>query len=314
VYGLCRENNAKIINCVFNGNLAVYYGGGMQCYGYGSVVTAVNCMFISNSATSNGGGVEINYSTLKLTNCTFTGNSSSKNGGGVFTAGFQTDTVLTSCIFNGNTANNDGGGICCGHSDPTLINCTFYDNSADYGGGICSTGSESKVTVNNCILWDNQAYNEGPQIALKSFEGCIMFIDYSCVKDGELDVYKRDDDVTLNWLDGNIDLDLLFTDADNDDYHLLSQAGRWDPNTSIWVIDGVTSPCIDVGDPALDWTAELWPNGKQINMDAFGGMPQASVSESPAGNIADLDANDVVNYADLKLFTEGWLRQQMLLS
>jgi predicted outer membrane repeat protein len=207
VYGLCRENNAKIINCVFNGNLAVYYGGGMQCYGYGSVVTAVNYTFISNSATSNGGGVEINYSTLKLTNCTFTGNSSSKNGGGVFTAGFQTDTVLTSCIFNGNTANNDGGGICCGHSDLTLINCTFYDNSADYGGGICSTGSESKVTVNNCILWDNQAYNEGPQIALKSFEGSTP-IDYSCVQGGEFDIFNEDHS-DLDWDASNIDLDPL---------------------------------------------------------------------------------------------------------
>jgi hypothetical protein len=66
--------------------------------------------------------------------------------------------------------------------------------------------------------------------------------------------------------------------ADNGDYHLKSQAGRWDPKSQTWVLDELTSPCIDAGDPASDWTAELWPHGERINMGAFGGTPQASMS------------------------------------
>src|SRR3990172_4589049 len=33
------------------------------------------------------------------------------------------------------------------------------------------------------------------------------------------------------------------------DYHLMSQAGRWDPVVNAWVMDALTSPCIDAGDP-----------------------------------------------------------------
>jgi hypothetical protein len=80
-----------------------------------------------------------------------------------------------------------------------------------------------------------------------------------------------------------------------------------------WVVDDVNSPCIDAGDPASDWTAELWPHGKHINMGAFGGTPQASISLSDAGNIADLDVNDAVNYADMELFTDKWLYREVLL-
>jgi hypothetical protein len=60
---------------------------------------------------------------------------------------------------------------------------------------------------------------------------------------------------------GNIDADPLFTDAVNGDYHLLSG-----------------SPCIDAGDPASECALEPEPNGGRINMGAYGGTPQASMS------------------------------------
>ncbi|UCG60129.1 MAG: hypothetical protein JSU70_11515 [Phycisphaerales bacterium] len=45
-------------------------------------------------------------------------------------------------------------------------------------------------------------------------------------------------------------------------------SGRCNPSSESWVKDYVTSPCIDLGDPDSDWTAELWPHGKRINMGA----------------------------------------------
>ena len=45
----------------------------------------------------------------------------------------------------------------------------------------------------------------------------------------------------------------------------------------------VTSPCIDAGDPTADWTGELWPHGGRINMGAYGGTPEASMSLSIVG-------------------------------
>jgi hypothetical protein len=42
--------------------------------------------------------------------------------------------------------------------------------------------------------------------------------------------------------------------------------------------DAVTSPCIDVGDPATPAGDEPQPNGGRINMGAYGGTAEASKS------------------------------------
>jgi len=77
----------------------------------------------------------------------------------------------------------------------------------------------------------------------------------------------------------------------------MSQAGRWtstssagaDPNSQTcpctepgagWVLDDVTSPCIDAGDPNSPIGLEPFPNGTTINMGAYGGTEQASKSLS----------------------------------
>jgi hypothetical protein len=79
---------------------------------------------------------------------------------------------------------------------------------------------------------------------------------------------------------GNIDLDPLFADARNGDFHLKSQAGRWNPNSQSWVADDVASPCIDAGDPNSPVGHEPFPNGGVVNMGAYGGTPEASKSPS----------------------------------
>ena len=76
---------------------------------------------------------------------------------------------------------------------------------------------------------------------------------------------------------GNIDTDPCFASFDPNgdsnmwDFHLQSAYGRWDSNDQIWVYDVNTSLCIDAGDPNSDWSDEAWPNGKRINMGAYGG-------------------------------------------
>ncbi len=100
----------------------------------------------------------------------------------------------------------------------------------------------------------------GAELALKHGlpgEGaCTATVKYSDVEGGEASV-SVGAECTLNWGDGNIDADPNFTDSTNDDYHLKSQAGRWDPNTQSWTQDGVTSPRIDAGDPGCPFGDEL---------------------------------------------------------
>jgi hypothetical protein len=62
------------------------------------------------------------------------------------------------------------------------------------------------------------------------------------------------------------------------DYHLKSEHGRWDSASESWVVDDVTSPCIDVGDPNSSVGDEPEPNGDRINMGAYGGTAEASKS------------------------------------
>jgi hypothetical protein len=89
----------------------------------------------------------------------------------------------------------------------------------------------------------------------------------------------RYNDIQGGWAgDGNIDADPLFADAENRDYHLKSQAGRWDPASKNWVTNESTSPCIDAGNPQSRVSDEPAPNGSRINMGAYGGTPEASKS------------------------------------
>ncbi|MBM4024207.1 MAG: hypothetical protein FJ280_02220 [Planctomycetes bacterium] len=93
------------------------------------------------------------------------------------------------------------------------------------------------------------------------------------------------------------------------DYHLQSQAGRWDPALRDWVVDKVTSPCIDAGNPESDWTNEPWPHGRRINLGAYGGTAQASMSLSTVGAPADLRSDNRVDSRDYGLPVGRWHRQ-----
>ena len=73
-------------------------------------------------------------------------------------------------------------------------------------------------------------------------------------------------------------VDPLFADPDNGDFHLKSQDGRYDPATQTWILDEVTSLCIDAGDPNSPLGDEPEPNGGRINMGAYGGTCDASKS------------------------------------
>jgi hypothetical protein len=150
-------------------------------------------------------------------------------------------------------------------------------------------------TIVNSIVWDNTP----PQLTDHTSGDGIIY-----------------NDIEGGWTGtGNIDIDPCFANPGSSDYHLQSEAGRWEPSSQSWVMDGVTSPCIDAGDPNSDCTAELWPHGKRINMGAYGGTPQASMSLSTTGNIANLnnDPCDIINFNDLALFVGKWLYEEVLL-
>lgn len=97
----------------------------------------------------------------------------------------------------------------------------------------------------------------------------------------------------------------LFADAEGGDYHLLSERGRYWPEHNVWVLDEVSGPCIDGGDPAVNPSNERMPNGGRINMGAYGNTPYASMSEWPLEG--DLNRDGKVNFVDFAKMGEDWL-------
>ncbi len=260
----CESSNPKMKNCRFVSNRAVL-GGGIHNL-QGSSPQVINCTFTENRSDYGGGIYNRENSNPTLENCTFTGNLAHKFGGGMRNV-YDSNPRITNCIFSDNVAESlSGGGIANrDNSSPTVLNCTFIWNRANNGGGMYND-SDSSPTLSNCILWgnrDSSGISEPAQI-----HGGTVTVNYSCIQalTGALGGI------------GNIDTDPLFVNPGNDDYHLKSQAGRWDPNTQTWVIDDITSPCIDAGDPGTPVGLEPPPNGGIINMGAFGGTPQASIS------------------------------------
>lgn len=197
-------------------------------------------------------------------------NGNANNGGGIMCA--NSSPTISNCILANNSALFSGGGIYTYNNHmikdfPTLINCTFYGNLAENGGGMINR-SLSSPKITNCIFWENW-----PEEISTLYDGKMPEITYSNIKGGWPGL-------------GNINANPLFADPNNNDYHLKSQAGRWDTNIYEWVHDNVTSPCIDAGDPNSPLENELLhipddPNNPnvtnlRINMGAYGGTPEAS--------------------------------------
>jgi predicted outer membrane repeat protein len=311
------DGSTFLTNCKFISNFAAEHGGAIYS-DYGNDVF-VECSFVENSALDGTGIVNIEGN-LELESCTFSHNStyslSSANeegGGAVFIVSKK--VVVKNCLFNENVARY--GGAMVGIADALILErCVFTGNSAEYGGAIYDlrggTITNSIFAANrgdkggavfgrcigpaliNCTLSGNSAQNgnaigwfpcyENPSFTM-NIRNCIL-------RNGGDEIGKWEDelpDISIVYSDiqggwpgeGNIDIDPQFTDFENGDFHLKSRAGRWDPNNQSWIVDDVTSPCIDTGDPSSPVAFEQFPNGGIINMGAYGGTAEAS--KSPSG-------------------------------
>jgi hypothetical protein len=349
-YGGGMFGDGYLISCTFRRNSAVEMGGAIAAWD-SSGATMVNCIFEENSARSggaigdfeadatrlndcifirnsaeNGGGMSLlGGSVATVTNCAFVGNSASDNGGGL--QDWYSMVCLTNCSFRGNSAGNHGGGVFHEVGDDwnslTLKECSFAGNTAEKGNALAChirRNGPAVVQLTNCILWD------GGYVIWNSEDSPIT-VSYSDIRGGQASIYDPCDAVVCG--EGNVDADPCFAalgywnpnetpeDANDDfwvdgDCHLKSQGGRWDPNSQSWVLDDVTSPCIDAGDPMSPIGLEPFPNGGVVNMGAYGGTAEASKSyfaKPPCEVIAagDINGDCAVDFKDFVLMALHWL-------
>jgi hypothetical protein len=315
-----NASSATVRNCTIVQNM-VKYGGGVFCV-YPCSPSLIDCTIAENIAVSGdrglGGGVCCyDNSSIIITGCTII-NNMALAGGGVL-CGENSSVTMTHCVIVGNTADWGGGLATYSPGSTTAVinctNCTIWGNSASIsaGGVGCYQGGAS-ATVTNSIFWGNTA-PKGDQSALTDGASTLT-VTYSNVAGGQ-DRVTIEGGSTLNWGAGNIDVDPYFADPTNDDYHLKSQAGRWDPNSQTWVWDEITSPCIDTGDPMNPIGWELFPNGGFVNMGAYGGTTKASKSYFGGPVCETIVAGDIngdgqVNRADLEIMTLHWTDDEPL--
>ena len=193
----------------------------------------------------SGGGLLSWDADSLIQDCIIGGNTSFGGGGGVYLGG-TSYPVLKNCLVKDNTAFIDGGGIATyWDAVPTITNCTIVDNQAydpnepnrGKGGGLSCT-DDSKTTLINSIVGNNQG-QLGSQIAIGS-ESDIRYaqypstltVSYSAIEGGQGGIHVEPGRV-LNWLNGNIQDDPLFTES-----YFLSQIAAGQP---------ADSPCVDAG-------------------------------------------------------------------
>jgi parallel beta-helix repeat protein len=229
--------------------------------------TITDCRIENNA----GAGVELrNGSNPTIANCEITSNMGvgiamlAKQSGRVI---IYNSPVLINCVIAGNRQHGVSGDL------PTISNCTIASNG---GAGI----SSFRPAVTNSIVYYNGINADSIQIK-SDVTPTVTFTDVQGGWPGQGNI-----DAAPCFVEpGFWNLNGTTEDPGDDfwvqgDYHLRSQAGRWYPTGQTWVQDMLTSPCIDAGNPDSDWTAEPQPNGQRINMGAYGGTAQASMSLS----------------------------------
>jgi len=180
-------------------------------------------------------------------------------------------------VFKNFVVANSYTGILTLACSPTISNVTVVDNET---GILASGGADPNIT--NSIFWNN---------ASGDIFGCQAR--YSCIESGDAG-------------EGNISTEPLFADANNGDYHLLSEYGRYVPQYDLWSFDEVSSPCIDAGDPSADPQAEGVLNGGRVNIGAHGGTAYASKSSSLWPIKGDLNRDGMVDFFDFAMLANDW--------
>ncbi|OHB64020.1 MAG: hypothetical protein A2Y77_16220 [Planctomycetes bacterium RBG_13_62_9] len=345
--GMCLSGvNARIANCTFVNNRAATGWGGAIFVGPRCHVEIADCTFRNNYARGWGGALFNNGGNVDLWRCVFTENLAESAGGAIGTMGGRVSSAF--CEFIGNCGawrgfGRDGcGGAAAGDdlgmlefensllvanvagvsggaihgANMSLVNCTLVGNRAPKNAATCAY-TPGPAELLNCIIWRNENV---PPWDVKMLDSNSGECSYCCL----------DSNAIVSRVVGNIDADPVFArpgywdpnntpdDPSDDfwvdgDYHLKSQAGRWDPNSQSWVIDDVTSPCIDAGDPNSPIGEEPQPNGGRINMGAYGGTAEASKSyfgkpPCEAHFAGDINGDCAVDFEDLAILSRHWLK------
>jgi len=244
--------NLAIIGLTITNGLADE-GGGIYCY-YANPLIKSN-IISQNLANATigaaGGGIYCNYSEAKIIGNTIEMNYSDGAlepvGGGVYCVNCSPEIGYNIIKYN---SASEGGGIYVSNGSPTIIKNLIVGNQGFFGGGGIYA-ENSVVSVVNCTFSGNDAqWYKGGAIYFNgnylTIENSILFYDDASIEDPELHLEAGIAELSYTDIDGgwdgtgNFDTHPLFRNLENDFHLMATECG-----------DSEDSPLIDMGNPDI---------------------------------------------------------------
>jgi hypothetical protein len=236
--------------------------------------------------------------------------------------------AITNCLI----AENQGYGIYCELSNPYLTNVTISKNdtvSGYYQGGAIYCRTRSHPVIVNSILWNDLTM----EIILDDWysDSSAVTVQHTDLQGGEEGI-SNNNEGTVYWLEGNIDMEPFFTTVGDDPYALSSLSPCIDVgiddttgfglpiydilwNQRIWDGDGNDTAVIDMGAyeygslpvgipdsefqvPGSRFRVEVWPNPAEDEVVVSVVSRQSSVVSQVTLKIYDLYGREVRTLAD----------------
>lgn len=293
--------------------------GGLEAYAYLGEITLASNIFLNNTAGNESGALYayIEDGTVIINGNVIRGNTAF-NYAGLDGGSTYGDLIVTNNMIYGNSATGYGGGVIVYSYKGYILlaNNTITGNSGStnwgFAGGVeVELGGVAQTDIYNNIVWGNAAApSQGEDLYLYNVLG------------GSINSFNNDFDPSKvagspTTEGGNINVDPMFVDSPNGNYHLSplsplvdagdnSAAPSDDFERDIRPIDGDGNgtPTVDIGadeyNPAGDTDSDgiadnldnciLFPNGPAVP-DA-GGHSQWDSDADGYGNICDCDFNN----------------------
>jgi parallel beta-helix repeat protein len=221
-----------------------------------------------------GGGIFCENSSPSLSHLIISNNSlsgSAAYGAGIYCV--NANPTITNVRLSDNAISSSqgfGGAIFCSNTELKLVNVTIANNQASFGGGIYCADN-SRVSINNTILWHNMPQ----QLFFKEIgEASAITITYSDIQGGK-DSIVENDNVSVYWLDGNIDENPLFCS----DYFIAENSSCLGAG-----LDNVTIGMHGQGCPVMDVPGYVWhvsiTNGSDMDGNGTEDQPFMSIQKA----------------------------------
>ncbi|OQY27159.1 MAG: hypothetical protein B6244_11515 [Candidatus Cloacimonetes bacterium 4572_55] len=167
-------------------------------------------------------------------------------------------------------------------SNLTVVNNTLFDISRD---GVTVGNGSKNLSYPNGVIKNNIIVKTGYSGIRIETSGCLY--DYNCFYDCPRDYVSEAARLDLSTHD--LLINPLFVDVVNGKFRLDS-----------------SSPCVDAGDPLSDYINEPDPNGKRINMGAYGNTNKAALSTGSCPSPPNPPKNIAANPLQFTLYPENW--------